>query len=148
SAVGAAGEAIDQARLDDDCDPARVGCVMGTGIGGLGTLERQLDALRDRGPKGLSPLGIPLLMPNAPAANVAMRNGFHGPTFGIVSACAAGANAIGTGLRMIEHGDVDAAVVGGSEATLTPFASSAFGQMGTTSPTGVSRPFDVRRDGF
>jgi len=147
-ALCAAGEAIDQAGLRDGCDPARVGSVIGTGIGGLGTLERQLDALRDRGPKGVSPLGIPLLMPNAPAANVAMRNGFNGPTFGVVSACAAGANAIGTGLRMIQYGEVDAAVVGGSEATLTPFASAAFGQMGTTSPSGVSRPFDARRDGF
>jgi 3-oxoacyl-[acyl-carrier-protein] synthase II len=147
-AVCAAEEAIDHARLRDDCDPARIGCVVGTGIGGLGTLETQLDAMRERGPKGLSPLGIPLLMPNAPVANVAMRNGFHGPTFGVVSACAAGANAIGTGLRMIRHGEADVAVVGGSEATLTPFASSAFAQMSTTSPSGVSRPFDVRRDGF
>jgi 3-oxoacyl-[acyl-carrier-protein] synthase II len=147
-AICAADEAIDHARLHNDTDPARTACIIGTGIGGLGTLETQLDALRERGPRGVSPLGIPLLMPNAPAANVAMRNGFHGPTYGVVSACAAGANAIGTGLRMIQHGEVDAAVVGGSEATLTPFASSAFAQMGTTSATGVSRPFDARRDGF
>ena len=147
-ALCATDEAIEEAGLSDRCDPARVACVVGTGIGGLATLERQLDALRERGAKGVSPLGIPLLMPNAPAAGVAMRNGFHGPAFGVVSACAAGANAIGIGLRMIQHGDVDVAVVGGSEATLTPFASSAFGQMGTTSPSGVSRPFDVRRDGF
>jgi len=147
-AICAAEEAIDHARLNGDCDPARVGCVIGTGIGGLGTLETQLDALRDRGLRAVSPLGIPLLMPNAPAANVAMRSRFHGPTYGVVSACAAGANAIGTGLRLIQHGEVDVAVVGGSESTLTPFASSAFAQMGTTSPTGVSRPFDARRDGF
>lgn len=147
-AICAADEAIDQARLHEGGDPSRIGCVIGTGIGGLGTLETQLDAMRQRGNRGVSALGIPLLMPNAPAANVALRHGLHGPTYGVVSACAAGANAIGTGLRMIQHGEVDAAVVGGSEATLTPFAATAFAQMGTTSPTGVSRPFDSRRDGF
>jgi 3-oxoacyl-[acyl-carrier-protein] synthase II len=147
-AVGAAEEAIAQAALNGDTDPARVGSVIGTGIGGLGTFETQLDVLRERGPRALSPLGIPLLMPNAAAANVAMRHGFHGAAYGTVSACAAGANAIGSGLRMIQYGELDAAVTGGAEATLTPFATASFARMGTTSESGVSRPFDARRDGF
>ena len=147
-AIAAGEEAIDQAELGGCYDPARVGCVIGTGIGGLGTFETQLAVMHERGPRSLSPLGIPLLMPNAAAANLAMRQGLHGPAFGIVSACAAGANAIGTGLRMIQHGEVEAAVVGGAEATLTPFAASSFERMGTTSASGISRPFDIRRDGF
>jgi 3-oxoacyl-[acyl-carrier-protein] synthase II len=147
-AIAAGEEAIEQAELTSSYDPARIGCIIGTGIGGLGTFETQLEAMHDRGPRSLSPLGIPLLMPNAAAANLAMRQGLHGPAFGIVSACAAGANAIGTGLRMIQHGEVEAVVVGGAEATLTPFAASSFERMGTTSPSGISRPFDIRRDGF
>jgi 3-oxoacyl-[acyl-carrier-protein] synthase II len=150
-AIAAADEALADAGWGDDLaglDPSRVGCIVGTGIGGLGTLEREIAALGERGPLGLSPLGIPMLMGNAATATVAMRAGIHGPGFATLSACAAGANAIGTGLRLIQSGDADAMVVGGSEATLTPFASTAFAQMGTLSADGISRPFDARRSGF
>jgi 3-oxoacyl-[acyl-carrier-protein] synthase II len=150
-AVAAADEALAQAGWDDGpagLDPARVGCIIGTGIGGLGTLEREIAVLGERGPLGLSPLGIPMLMGNAAAATIAMRVGVHGPGFATLSACAAGANAIGTGLRLLQAGDADAMIVGGSEATLTPFASTAFAQMGTLSADGVSRPFDADRSGF
>jgi 3-oxoacyl-[acyl-carrier-protein] synthase II len=150
-AIAAADEALADAGWGDDLaglDPSRVGCIVGTGIGGLGTLEREIAALGERGPLGLSPLGIPMLMGNAATATVAMRAGMHGPGFATLSACAAGANAIGTGLRLIQSGDADAMVVGGSEATLTPFASTAFAQMGTLSADGISRPFDARRSGF
>ncbi len=150
-AVVAADEALAEAGWPGGLagyDPSRVACIIGTGIGGLGTLEREIAALGDRGPVGLSPLGIPMLMGNAAAATVAMRAGVHGPGFATLSACAAGANAIGTGVRLIQSGDVDAAIVGGSEATLTPFASTAFARMGTLSADGESRPFDVRRSGF
>jgi 3-oxoacyl-[acyl-carrier-protein] synthase II len=87
-------------------------------------------------------------MPNASAAALAMRYGLHGPSFTTVSACAAGAHAIGTSLRLIQCGDVDAAITGGIEAAVTPLARAAFQNMGALSPTGVSRPFDARRDGF
>ncbi|MEV4419421.1 beta-ketoacyl-[acyl-carrier-protein] synthase family protein [Patulibacter sp. NPDC049589] len=150
-AVAAADEALADAGWEDGTaglDPSRVGCIIGTGIGGLGTLEREIEVLDDRGPLGLSPLGIPMLMGNAATATVAMRRGVHGPGFATLSACAAGANAIGTGVRLIQSGDADAMIVGGSEATLTRFASTAFGQMGTLSPDGVSRPFDAHRNGF
>jgi 3-oxoacyl-[acyl-carrier-protein] synthase II len=150
-ALAAADEALADAGWDGTpagLDPSRVGCIVGTGIGGLGTLEREIAALADRGPLGLSPLGIPMLMGNAATASVAMRAGIHGPGYATLSACAAGANAIGTALRLIEAGDADAMVVGGSEATLTPFASTAFAQMGTLSADGISRPFDARRSGF
>jgi 3-oxoacyl-[acyl-carrier-protein] synthase II len=87
-------------------------------------------------------------MGNAGAAALAMRHGIHGHTFGVVSACAAGAHAIGTSVRMIQAGDADGVVAGGAEAALTGLAVAAFSAMGATSPSGISRPFDKRRDGF
>jgi 3-oxoacyl-[acyl-carrier-protein] synthase II len=149
-ALVAATEALAQAGWDDGVPvpPERVGCVIGTGIGGIGTIEDQHDNLRDRGAAAVSPLGVPLLMSNAASGAVAMRHGLKGQCYGTVSACAAGAHAVGAGLRMIQHGDADACVVGGAESALTPLAKAAFAAMAATSPTGVSRPFDARRDGF
>ena len=149
-AVAAADEALAAAGWEDGPPhPAeRVGCVIGTGIGGLGSLETQHDILRDRGAKSVSPLAVPLLMGNAAAAAVAMRHGIHGHSFGVMSACAAGAHAIGQAFRAVRSGEADAVVTGGSEAALTDVAIAAFGAMGATSQSGVSRPFDARRDGF
>ena len=148
-AMVAADEALAAAWPDGlPYEPERVGCVIGTGIGGLGSLEQQQDVLRERGPKAVSPLAVPLLMGNAAAAAVAMRHGLHGSSFGVMSACAAGAHAIGAALRMIEAGEVDAVVAGGSESAIAGVAVAAFAAMGATSPTGISRPFDARRDGF
>ncbi|MDX6587999.1 MAG: 3-oxoacyl-[acyl-carrier-protein] synthase [Solirubrobacterales bacterium] len=147
--IVAGDEAIAAAGLDSEgIDHDRIGCVIGTGIGGLTSLEEQVGVLRERGPDAVSPLSVPLMMGNAAAAAVAMRHGIHGQTYGIVSACAAGAHAIGAAARMIQAGDADAVVCGGAEATLTPIAIAAFGSMAATSPTGISRPFDARRDGF
>ena len=149
-AVVAADEALEQAAWNGgkSPDPERVGCVIGTGIGGLGSLEEQVGVLRDRGAGAVSPLSVPLMMGNAASAAVAMRHGLHGQTYGVVSACAAGAHSIGSAMRMIRAGDADAVVCGGAEATLTPIAIAAFSAMAATSPTGISRPFDARRDGF
>jgi len=151
-ALTAAAEALAQAGWDDGppsaFDPLRVGCVVATGIGGQLTLESQLDVLRERGPKMVSPLGIPMYMPNAAVAAVSMKYHLQGQAYGVVSACAGGAHAVGSALRMIQYGDADAAVAGGSESTLTPFAFASFGAMQALSPTGISRPFDARRDGF
>jgi 3-oxoacyl-[acyl-carrier-protein] synthase II len=129
-------------------EAGRIGCVIGTGIGGLGSLEQQEGVLRERGPKSVSPLSVPLMMGNAAAAALAMRHGLHGQTYGLVSACAAGAQAVGAATRMIQSGEAEAAVAGGAEAAITGLASAAFAAMGATSPTGISRPFDARRDGF
>jgi 3-oxoacyl-[acyl-carrier-protein] synthase II len=93
-------------------------------------------------------LAVPLLMSNAAAGCVAMRHSLHGQSYGVTSACAAGAHAIGTAARMIQMGDADAVVTGGSEAALTGLARAGFAAMGATSEEGISRPFDVRRDGF
>jgi 3-oxoacyl-[acyl-carrier-protein] synthase II len=89
-----------------------------------------------------------MLMSNAAAGSVAMRHNLKGQCYGTVSACAAGAHAIGAGMRMVQCGDADACVVGGSESALTPLTQAAFSVMAALSPTGISRPFDARRDGF
>jgi 3-oxoacyl-[acyl-carrier-protein] synthase II len=147
SGFGAAG-VPGSAPTSPPYDPARIGCVIGTGIGGIGTIETQQDILRERGPGRVSPLSVPLLMSNAAAGTVAMRHGLHGQSYGVTSACAAGAHAIGSAVRMIQAGDADAVVTGGAEAALTGLARAGFAAMGATSEEGISRPFDVRRDGF
>ena len=149
-AVVAAAEALGQAGWESEppYDSLRVGCVIATGIGGIHTIESQHDVMRDRGAKMISPLGIPQFMPNAAAAAVSMKYGLRGQSFGVVSACSGGAHAIGCALRMIQYGDADAAITGGSEAALTAFGLASFITMQAISPTGISRPFDARRDGF
>jgi 3-oxoacyl-[acyl-carrier-protein] synthase II len=149
-AVVAAGEALGQAGWEGELpyDPLRVGCVIATGIGGQRTVEAQLDVMREKGPKMVSPLGIPQYMPNAAAAAVSMKYRLQGQSYGVVAACSGGANAVGSALRMIQYGDADAVVTGGAEATLSPFAFACFESMQALSPSGISRPFDARRDGF
>ena len=148
-ALVAAQEALDDAGWDEPpYERDRVGSVIGTGIGGIGTLEKQHLTLQEQGPERVSPLAIPLLMANAASGVLAMRHGLQGQSFGTVSACAASSHSIGMAARLIAYGDADAVVTGGSESTLTPLATAAFRRMEATSPTGVSRPFDRRRDGF
>jgi 3-oxoacyl-[acyl-carrier-protein] synthase II len=149
-AVVASGEALEQAGWSEGLpyDSLRIGCVIATGIGGIETVEIQHDVMRDKGAKMVSPLGVPQYMPNAGAAAVAMKHGLQGQMYGVVSACSGGAHAIGSALRMIQYGDADAVVTGGAEATLTEFGFACFNSMQALSPTGVSRPFDARRDGF
>ncbi|MGE5408591.1 MAG: beta-ketoacyl-[acyl-carrier-protein] synthase family protein [Syntrophothermus sp.] len=150
-AIVAAREAIDQAFGADagaPYEPHRVGCVIGTGIGGLPSLEENHRKLIEQGQKAVSPLAVPLMMGNAAAAAVAMRHDLHGHCYGVVSACAAGAHALGDASRIIRAGDADAVVTGGAEAAISGVAVAAFAAMEATSPSGVSRPFDARRDGF
>ncbi|HTX30813.1 MAG TPA: beta-ketoacyl-ACP synthase II [Solirubrobacteraceae bacterium] len=149
-ALAASAEALEDAGWADELphDPASIGCVIGTGIGGLGSMESGHDVLRDRGAGRVSPLLVPMMMTNAAAGVVAMRHGLRGQSFSIGSACAAGSNAIGVATRMIQSGDATAVLAGGAEATLTPLATAAFGAMEATSKIGISRPFDARRDGF
>jgi 3-oxoacyl-[acyl-carrier-protein] synthase II len=149
-ALVAAQEAIDDAGWEDSppYDDGDIGCVIGTGIGGIATIEDQHVVLREQGQAAMSPLCVPQMMPNAAAGAVAMRHGLRGECYGTVSACAAGAQAVGAGMRMVERGDVSACVVGGTEAGVTPLAIAAFDKMGATSASGISRPFDRRRDGF
>jgi len=149
-AMVASDEALAEAGWKDEIpyDVERVATLIGTGIGGIGTLEANHKKLLESGPKAVSPLSIPLLMGNSAAAAVSMRHGLRGQSFATLSACAAGARAIGTAARMIQTGDADAVVTGGSEAALTPLATAAFGALDAISDVGISRPFDAERDGF
>ncbi|HEY4279143.1 MAG TPA: beta-ketoacyl-ACP synthase II [Conexibacter sp.] len=149
-AMIASDEALAQAGWIDEkpYESDRIACILATGIGGLGSLEDQHDILRDKGPKAVSPLSVPLFMVNAGTAALSMRHGLRGPSFQVGSACASAGHAIGTAVRMIQTGDAEAVVTGGAEATLTPLARSSFVAASAMSPTGISRPFDARRDGF
>ncbi len=150
-AIVAGDEAVKQAfgeEVELPYDPYRVGCVIATGIGGLVSLEREQEKLITKGPKAVSPLAVPLMMGNAAAAAVSMRHGLQGHTYAVSSACAAGNNGIGDAARIIQVGDADAMVTGGAEACITGVATSAFAAMEATSESGISRPFDARRDGF
>jgi 3-oxoacyl-[acyl-carrier-protein] synthase II len=154
-AVAAAVEAGEMAGWTNDVpfDADRVGAAVGSGIGGIETLESQHKVLLERGPSKMSPFCVPLLMVNGASGSVAMRFGLRGPNFAAVSACASGAHAIGEAARMISLGLADAMVAGGSEAPITPLAFGAFACMGALSrrnddPQRASRPFDADRDGF
>ena len=143
-------EALREAGWDEELpyDADRIGCLIGTGIGGIGTLEHGKEVLMEKGARAVSPLAVPLMMGNAAAGAVAMHHGVRGQSYSILSACAAGAHSIGAAARMIQTGDADAVITGGSEAALTPLATAAFGALDALSEKGVSRPFDAQRDGF
>lgn len=154
-AVASAVQAVEHAGWGSESpvDRARVGVSIGSGIGGIETLEAQHKVLLERGPSKMSPFTVPLLMINGAAGSVAMRYGLNGPNFAAVSACATGAHSIGEAANMIRTGIADAMVAGGSEAPITPLAFGAFACMGALSrrndePQRASRPFDADRDGF
>ena len=144
--------AAGQMALDDaggvSPDPARTGVQLGTGIGGVGTLETQVGVLADRGPGRVSPFTIPMVMPNAGAAAVSLRHGFQGPSETLTTACAAGTHSVAAGARMVADGRCDVVLAGGAEASMTPTTVAAFTVMTALSRTGLSRPFDAGRDGF
>jgi 3-oxoacyl-[acyl-carrier-protein] synthase II len=129
-------------------DPRRLGIVVGTGVGGLTTLQAECTAFLANGERAVSPNFVPMMMPNAAAGVVAIKLGAHGPGFSVSSACATGAHAIGEAVRLIQRGEADMVVAGGTEAALTSLCLAAFRRMGALSRTGISRPFDARRDGF
>jgi 3-oxoacyl-[acyl-carrier-protein] synthase II len=124
------------------------GCAVGTGFGALGTMERQHDVCRDVGAHRVSPLAAPMIMHSAAAGAVAIAGGLEGPAHSVSSACATGADAIGTALRAIQAGDAEVMLAVGADACQTELALVASANMGATSASGVSRPFDARRDGF
>jgi 3-oxoacyl-[acyl-carrier-protein] synthase II len=153
-AMVASHQAIHHAGLlGDGIDKERVGVVIGSGIGGMETLEDQHRALVEKGPGRVSPFFIPMMIIDMAAGQVSIQYGLKGPNFGTVSACASGAHAIGEALRLIRSGDADVMVTGGSEATITPMAVAGFTNARALStrnddPKRASRPFDQDRDGF
>jgi 3-oxoacyl-[acyl-carrier-protein] synthase II len=147
-AFAAAVEAAEQAGLPGDVDLERLAILVGTGVGGLKTLEDECRKFVAGGERAVSPHFVPMMMPNAAAGAIAMQLGAHGPGFSVSSACATGSHAIGEAKRMLERGEADVVVAGGTEAAITPLCVAAFKSMGALSREGVSRPFDARRDGF
>jgi 3-oxoacyl-[acyl-carrier-protein] synthase II len=147
-AVVAADQACVEAGLPDGIEPERLGVLIGTGIGGLETLERECRNWIERGDRGVSPLMVTMMMPNAAAGAIAIRMGARGPGFSVASACATGAHAIGEAGRMVARGEADVVIAGGTEAGLNGLTVAAFKSLGALSKAGVSRPFDARRDGF
>jgi 3-oxoacyl-[acyl-carrier-protein] synthase II len=134
-------------------DPYRCGVIAGTGVGGLSTQEAEEIVMLEKGPTRVSPFLVPMMMANATAALVAMHHGWTGPNLCIATACAAGGHAVGEGARLIRDRSCDVVLAGGSEASITPVAMSAFARMGALStrrddPASASRPFDADRDGF
>ena len=147
----AAADAIENAG-EFMTDPERVAVVAATGVGGLTTLEENCHVFYERGPSRVSPFFVPMMMPNATAGVISMRYGFTGPAFCVSTACAAGTNAIGEGVRLLRDGSSDVVIAGGTEA-FTAVTVAAFARMGALSkrnddPTAASRPFDIDRDGF
>jgi len=146
-AVAASEMALEDAgRLE--VDPALAGIQIGTGVGGLSTMENQIGVLLEKGPRRVSPFLVPMMMANAGGATVSMRLGWRGPCETITTACASGTHSILAGHRLIASGRCDAVLAGGAEAAMTPVALAAFGNMTALSTSGQSRPFDLRRDGF
>jgi len=146
-AVAAAAEAFEHAGRPD-VDPTRFGTIFASGIGGLHTLEEQVQIRLEKGDRRVSPFLIPMLMANASGASISMRYGLQGPNETIVTACAASTHAIGYAARLIAWGMCDAMVTGGSEACITLTGVAGFANMTALSSTGVSMPFDTKRDGF
>ncbi len=146
-ALAAAAQALEMAG-DLTADPARRATLIGTGVGGIGTLEEQIEVRLSKSERRVSPFLVPMMMANAPAAAISMKYGWQGPCENTVTACAAGTHAIGNAARMVADGRADVVITGGTEAPLTPTAIAGFSNMTALSNSGISRPFDIDRDGF
>ncbi len=153
-AVAGTALALEDSKLDlDDIDKNRVGVILGSGVGGIETLESEHTKLMERGPHRVSPFFIPMMISNMGPGQVTMTYGFKGPSFTITTACASGNHAIGESFRMIKSGVSDIIITGGSEAAVSPIAVAGFCTMKALSkrneePERASRHFDKERDGF
>jgi 3-oxoacyl-[acyl-carrier-protein] synthase II len=146
-AIAAADMALEQAGTLT-ADSFRRGVFIGTGIGGIATLEEQILIRHEKGSRRVSPFMVPMMMPNAAPAAVSMRHGFQGPAENTCTACAAGTHALANAARLIAHGRCDVVLAGGSEAPFVETAIAGFTNMTAFSSVGISRPFDAERDGF
>ncbi|MCA9216555.1 MAG: beta-ketoacyl-ACP synthase II [Planctomycetales bacterium] len=153
-AVVAGTDAVTHSGLDFEKEDAfRCGVILGSGIGGLGEIETQVERLLHKGPDRVSALTIPKLMLNAAGGNISIKYGMRGPNYTVATACASATNAIGDALKAIQHDEADVMVTGGTEAAITPMGISGFANMKALSdrnddPPRASRPFDLDRDGF
>jgi 3-oxoacyl-[acyl-carrier-protein] synthase II len=157
-AIAVADEAMGMAGLREEADragvpPARFGVLFGSGIGGMYTFEEQCRILISRGAKRVSPFFVPMFIPDMASGMVSIRYGAQGPNYATVSACASSAHAVGDALRILQRGDADVMLAGGTEAAITPLCIAGFSSMRAMStrndePETASRPFDAGRDGF
>jgi 3-oxoacyl-[acyl-carrier-protein] synthase II len=153
-ALASAQEAVERSHLNiDNADRGEIGVMVGSGMGGLSTLCEQHTILTQKGAGRVSPFLIPMSIVDIASAEIAIHFGIRGANFGVVSACASGAHAIGTAFREIKKGDVKVMIAGGSEAVIIPLAMAGFNAMRALStrndnPKKASRPFDAERDGF
>lgn len=153
-ALVAAQEAITSAKLDfDTINLDRAGVTIGTGVGGIQTLEHEHNIIENRGPRRVSPQFVAKMISNIAGGHLSMRWGLRGPSQTVTSACASGTDAIGIALRLVRYGDADIMLTGGTEASITPLTIAGFANMRALSqncddPTKASRPFDAGRDGF
>jgi 3-oxoacyl-[acyl-carrier-protein] synthase II len=136
-----------------DMDPDRIGVVYGSGIGGMSTYDTQFTAYIKGGPRRISPFFIPMLIPDIACGYISIKHGLKGPNYATVSACATASHAVGDAYRIIQYGDAEVMVCGGSEAPITPMGVGGFNSMKAIStrndaPEKASRPFDAKRDGF
>ena len=152
--VIAAKQAFDDSGLEiNENNASRVGVIIGSGVGGLLTMETQAQTLSHKGPKRVSPFTVPMMIPNMASGLAAIALGAKGPSSSVSTACAAGSNAIGDSFRLLQLGKADAMICGGAEASITPlgvagFASAKALSFRNDSPHTASRPFDAERDGF
>ena len=153
-AYAAAMEAMKDADLENaNIDKDRVGVIVGTGIGGLKDIEEQHDILNEKGARRVSPFFIPYGIANMASGIIAIKYGFRGPNYCVVSACATGNHSIGDAFRIIQRGDADIMIAGGTESAITPLGIAGFASLKALStrndePQKASRPFDKDRDGF
>jgi 3-oxoacyl-[acyl-carrier-protein] synthase II len=153
-AAAATQEALQDARLEiTDGNRDQIGAIIGSGIGGVGTLVAEMEVMRARGPKRVSPFLVPMMLPDSAGGQIAIMFGMRGPNIGLSSACASATNAIGEAYEMVKAGRVEVMIAGGAEAGIVPIAMAGFNVMGAVStrndaPETASRPFDKTRDGF
>lgn len=153
-AVGAAVMAAEDAGISkENMDPQRMGVIIGNGIGGIGTLEKEHQKLLEKGPGRVSPFLVPMMIVNLASGNVAIALGAQGPCTTVVTACASGTNAMGDAYRLLQRGEADVVITGGTEASITPMGFAGFCTMKALStrnddPTKACRPFTADRDGF
>ena len=152
--VVAAKEALAQSGLEiTDANRQRIGVIIGSGVGGLLTMETQAHVLEGKGPGRVSPFTVPMMIPNMATGLAAIALGAQGPSSAVATACAAGSNAIGDAFRLLQQGHADAMVCGGAESAITPLGVAGFASAKALSfrnddPATASRPFDAERDGF
>ena len=153
-ALAASINAVEDSGLDfEKLDTTRCGCIIGSGIGGLGEIEREHVKMLDKGPRRVSPFCVPKLMANAASGNVAIKYGLQGSNYAVITACAAATHSIGDALRQIQYGYDDVVIAGGAEAAVTNLGLASFCALKALStrndePERASRPFDAERGGF